>query len=51
MNPWPLDEVPRPIDTKPTWHHLGGKINCFKHKGPQRRTHDLENQDAWQGLR
>jgi hypothetical protein len=54
LNPWPLDEGPRPkcdkFEAKRTWHHFGRKINWFNPPSPpqklKRRAHDLKHQDA-----
>jgi hypothetical protein len=56
LESWPLHEGPKTkkwqIKDKPTWHHVGVKINWFETTPPppalelKRRAHNLKNQDA-----
>jgi hypothetical protein len=52
LDPWPLDESPRPkigkFAAKLTGHHFGGKINWFKPNENElkKRAHDLKNHEC-----
>ncbi len=52
LDPWPLDEGPRPIKSGKFRLNLHGEINLLRpKKRAQRRANDLEDRDASKGLK